>query len=440
MSKKWNTSKPAENTAKKDWYKLDLSAIVYPTLQRRDFSSVYRLSVLLKETIQPEVLQKAIDMALPRFPTYKVAMRKGLFWRYLEPNHRPGPFVQPDVKNPCQPMYFKENNRYLIRFYYYENRISFEAHHSLGDGTGGMCVLLTVTATYLRLLGKKIENEGMVMDIHAQPDPGELEDSYMKYANAKVKPPRPGEKTYRVRGTKEPFYTLNIIDGIMSVSEVIKVAKGYNATITEYLNAVLIYALMKRQEESFHLKLKPVKIAMPVNLRRFFPSITLRNFITMIYPGIDPRLGEYSFEEIVKHVHNYMQYYINEKFLRGDITTNAATTKNAFIRVVPLFVKDFVVRQFYARVQDRNSSAGLTNMGALPVPESMRPYIERFDIYMGQPFSSRTNCAIISFGDVLTINFASSIIEADVERHFFRKLVQDGIHVKIESNREIEDE
>ena len=33
----------------KDWYKLDLSAIVYPTLQRRDFSSVYRLSVLLKE-------------------------------------------------------------------------------------------------------------------------------------------------------------------------------------------------------------------------------------------------------------------------------------------------------------------------------------------------------------------------------------------------------
>ncbi len=440
MSKKWKASKVVESVGKKDWYKLDLSAIVYPTLQRRDFSSVYRLSVLLKEKIQPDLLQKAVDMALPRFPTYKAAMRKGLFWRYLEPNHRPGPFVQADVKNPCQPMYFKENNRYLVRFYYYENRISFEAHHSLGDGTGGMCVLLTVTATYLRLLGKEIENGGFVLDINEQPDPGELEDSYMKYANAKVKPPRPGEKTYRVRGTKEPFYTLNIIDGIMSTSEVIKVAKGYNATITEYLNAVLIYALMKRQEESFHIHLKPVKIAMPVNLRRFFPSNSLRNFITMIYPGIDPRLGEYTFEEIVKHVHNYMQYYINEKFLRGDITTNAATTKNAFIRVVPLFLKDFVVKQFYAKVQDRNSSAGLTNMGSLPVPESMRPYIERFDICMGQPFSSRTNCAIISFGDILTINFASSIIEADVERHFFRKLVQDGIHVKIESNREIEEE
>lgn len=439
MKKRGIASATVDAVTKKDWYKLDLSAIVYPTLQRRDFSSVYRLSVLLKEDVDPEVLQKAVDMTMPRFPTYKAAMRKGVFWRYLEPNHRPGPFVKPDVKNPCQPMHFKDNNRYLVRFYYYYNRISFEAHHSLGDGTGGMCVLLTVTATYLRLMGKEIETGGMVLDIHEQPDPGELEDAYMKYANAKVKPPRPGEKTYRVRGTKEPFYTLNIIDGIMSTSEVMKVAKSYNATITEYLNAVLIYALAKRQEEGFHMRLKPVKIAMPVNLRRFFPANTLRNFITMIYPGIDPRLGEYTFEEIVKHVHNYMQYYINEKFLCGDITTNAATTRNTLIRIVPLFVKDFVVRQFYTKVQDRNSSAGLTNMGALPVPESMHPYIERFDICMGQPFSTRTNCAIISFGDILTINFASSIIEADVERHFFRKLVKDGIHVKIESNREIED-
>lgn len=426
-----------EKGGRKDWYKLDLSAIVYPTLQRRDFSSVYRLSVVLKEEIQPEVLQKALDMTLPRFPTYKAAIRKGLFWRYLEPNDRPGPFVQLDVKNPCQPMNFKGNNRYLVRVYYFRNRIALEAHHSLGDGTGGMCVLQTLTATYLRLLGHTdIENTGFVLDINATPDPEELEDAYMRYANAKVCPPRLQEKAYRVRGTAEPFYTLNIIDGIMSVSEVMAVAKRYHATITEYLNAVLLHALLKKQLEEPHIRLHPVKIAMPVNLRRFFPSITLRNFITMIYPGVDPRLGEYTFEEIVTQVQNYMHYYINEKLLRGDITTNAATQRNPVIRVVPLFIKDLVVRTFYTKIQDRNSSAGLTNMGALKVPEGMKPYIERFDIYMGQPFSRRTNCAIISFGDVLTINFASSIIEADVERYFFRKLVKDGIHVKIESNRE----
>ncbi len=429
-------NKHAKKPVRTTWYKLDLSAIVYPTLQRRDFSSVYRLSVLLKEPVKPDIPQTAVDKTLPRFPTYKSAIRKGLFWRYLEPNNRPGPFVQRDINNPCMPMPFKANNRYLLRIYYYDCRISLEAHHSLGDGTGGMYLLQTITAQYLRELGASIKCGGFVLDIHEEPDPGELEDAYMRYSNADVRPPRPSEKTYRVRGTKEPFYTLNIINGILSSTEVKNVAKQYHVTITEYLNAVLLYALLEKQESEKPLKRLPVRIAMPVNLRRFFPSKTLRNFITMIYPSVDPRLGEYSFEEIVLHVHNYMQYYINEKFLRGDITTNAATQRHPLIRIVPLFLKDFVVRLFYTRVQDKNSSAGLTNMGALKVPEDMVPYLERFDICMGQPFSRRTNCAIISFQDTLTIGFASSIKEADVERYFFRRLIRDGIHVTIESNRE----
>ena len=419
------------------WYRLDLSAIVYPTLQRRDFSSTYRISILLKEDIDPALLQKAADHCLKRFPTYKVAMRKGLFWRYLEPNDRPGPFVMPDIRNFCMPMSFKTNNRYLIRIYYYGSRLSIEAHHSLGDGTGGMALTLTIAAEYLRLKGHDITYGGLVLDPRESPDPAEYEDAYMKYANASVCPARPAQETYRVRGTREDSHTFNVIDGIMSVKEVMAVAKSYHATMTEYLNAVLLYALLQKQQHEFHLRLKPVRIAMPVNLRRFFPSKTLRNFITMVYPAIDPRLGDYTFEEIVSEVHRYMQYYINEKFLRGDITTNANTKRNPFIRIVPLFIKDFVVRMFYTKVQDKNSSAGLTNMGAIKVPDSMKPFIQRIDIYMGLPFSSRTNCAIVSFEDVLTINFASSIIEADVERYFFTKLVEDGIHVTIESNRDL---
>jgi hypothetical protein len=163
----------------------------------------------------------------------------------------------------------------------------------------------------------------------------------------------------------------------------------------------------------------------------------LRNFIALVYPGIDPRLGEYSFEEIVRHVHNYMRYAINKKDMHGYITTNANSQKHPIVRLVPLFIKEFVIKSFYTRVQDQNSSAGLTNMGVLKLPENMKPHVERIDIYMGQPYSTRTNCAVISYEDILTINFASSIVETDVEKYFFRKLVQDGIHVKIESNREV---
>ena len=47
---------------------------------------------------------------------------------------------------------------------------------------------------------------------------------------------------------------------------------------------------------------------------------------------------------------------------------------------------------------------------------------------MGIPYSQRTNCAIVSFEDTLTVNFASCIIEADVERRFFQKLVEEDVY------------
>lgn len=421
------------------WYKLDLSAIVYPTLQRRNFSSVYRLSVVLKENVDPALLQRAVNMTLARFPSFKVAMRKGLFWRYLEPNERPGPFVEQDIVNPCMPISFRSGSRYLIRFYYYERRISLEVFHSLADGGGAMYLLRTVTAVYLRLKGYEIPDGHGVLDIYGEPDPEELEDAYMRYASAKVRPGRRRDKTYRIRGTLEPFYTLNIITGILPVDKTLAVTKKYKVSVTEYLNSVLLYALLKKQREDRVFRELPVSIAMPVNLRRFFPSKTLRNFITMVYPSIDPRMGEYTFEDILNQVHHYMRYYINDKFLNADITTNTAVTKNLLIRIVPLFFKDFVVRQFYKRVQDKQSSAGLTNLGVIETPEEMKEHIERFDVLMGQPFSARTNCAVASYKNTLSISFASSIVEADVERLFFCKLVQDGIPVKIESNRETEE-
>ena len=137
------------------------------------------------------------------------------------------------------PMHFHGNNRYLLRFYYYRNRISMEAHHSLGDGNGGMTVLNTITATYLRLKGYSVSNGYTVLDIFEKPHPEELEDAYMRYADVKYKPPRNTEKAFLVRGTKEDFHTLNVINGVISVSDIKKVAASYNATITEYLNSLL---------------------------------------------------------------------------------------------------------------------------------------------------------------------------------------------------------
>lgn len=115
------------------WYRLDNAGILYSALQREEYSAIYRFSALMTEPVRPAALQNAIDRVLPRFPSFAVRIRRGLFWYYLEPNTAPGPFLKADVANPCQPVRFREDNGWLVRFYYYRNRISLEVFHALSD-------------------------------------------------------------------------------------------------------------------------------------------------------------------------------------------------------------------------------------------------------------------------------------------------------------------
>ena len=126
-----------------------------------------------------------------------------------------------------------------------------------------MYLLRTLTAVYLRLKGYRIPVGQGVLDLCEEPDPEELEDAYIRYASSRVRPPRSREKTYRIRGTREPFYTLNIITGILQVQQVLSAAKAYQVSVTEYLNAVLLYALLKKQKSDRVFRELPVSIAMP---------------------------------------------------------------------------------------------------------------------------------------------------------------------------------
>ena len=108
------------------WYKLDSAGILYSALQKEEYSAIYRFSARMEREVDPAALQRAIDRCMPRFPSFAVRIRKGLFWYYLEPNHASGPFLKEDVSDPCQPVRFREDNGWLVRFYYYCNRISIE--------------------------------------------------------------------------------------------------------------------------------------------------------------------------------------------------------------------------------------------------------------------------------------------------------------------------
>ncbi len=428
--------KNGEPLETKKWYKLDNSANIYPAIQRSYYSSLYRFSAYLTEDVEKEILQKALDMTMPRFPVFDVCLKTGLFWQYLEKNTKEGPFVEEDIINPCTPIRFNENNGYLIRVYYYRKRISVEFFHALTDGAGALVFLKTLLAVYLRLKGYDIPNTHGILDINEEPKKEEEEDPYMKYADFKSKMGMIGKKAYRGVGTREPYHTLNVISGIIDVKEILKISKSYKVSLTEYLASVLIYVLIQKQEKEEKYHKKPVSLIIPVNLRPMFESKTLRNFILSVIPTIDPRLGEYTFEEVLAQVHYYMRYNINKKFFQAKINKNVSTQKNFVVRIAPLALKHIVVYLSYLRIGDSQATTTFTNPGVVDAPEEMKKYVDRFDVLLGQAFAARANCAAVTFKDTMVISFSSNIKETDVEREFFRKLVKDGVHVKIETNRE----
>ena len=420
---------------KPEWYRLDNAGVLYSALQKENYSAIYRFSAVMTEPVDKAALQRAVDRTMPRFPSFAVRIKQGAFWYYFEPNDAPGPFVKEDISNPCQPVRFKEDNGWLVRFFYYDRRISVEVFHAVSDGGGALVFFRTLLAVYLREMGYTIPNTHGILDVDEPPRKEEREDAYGRYATVRPRRESGGGKAYQNKGTAEPFYTFNVTMGFCSVARLKERAKVYGVSITEYLTAILLKVIVDKQHREAPRREKPVALAVPIDLRKWFPSETLRNFILTVRPMIEPDLGEYTFEEIVSQVHHYLRLNINRKKMQALLTGNVRFTTNKLLQVVPVVLKNPVMALGYQLAGVRPYSGTYTNPGPFPVPDEMAPHIHHMEVILGQATLPRPHCASISYGDIMEITFAGTMEESDTEREFFRFLVQDGVPVKIQSNR-----
>ena len=51
---------------KKQWYRLDNAALIFPAVMRKNWNNVFRVSVTLKEPVDPELLSRAAEDLLLR--------------------------------------------------------------------------------------------------------------------------------------------------------------------------------------------------------------------------------------------------------------------------------------------------------------------------------------------------------------------------------------
>lgn len=417
------------------WLKLDNAAKIYPAARNRDWTNVYRLSVTFKDEVDPTVLQEALNVTVKRFPSVAVRLRTGMFWYYLEELPE-APQVLHEEDCSLNRMTFRSIRKCAFRVLYYRRRMSVDIFHAVTDGNGALVFIKTLAAEYIRRrYGIEVPCEEGVIDIHEEVPESELEDSFGRY-DSPVSASRKEADAYRLSGTPEPDRFRHLTTGILDADEVKRMAHEYGATVTVFLSAVMMKAIYDLQNQKVRRpnKRKPVRVLIPVNLRKLFPSNTMRNFALYLTPDIDPRLGEYTFEEMISAIHHRLGLDLNAKTMAYKFTPNVRNERMKLLRIAPLFLKNAVMKLVYLAVGERKVSICFSNLGMVKLPSAMARYVTRIDFVLGVQASSPCNCGICTYGGRIYINFIRSISESELERLFFTTLRKLGLHVYIESN------
>lgn len=415
------------------WLPLDNAAKIYPAARRKNWSNVFRLSATLSEPIDRTAMQSALDVTVKRFPSIAVRLRRGLFWYYLQQlPHTPK--LQEEYSYPLIPMSKKETRRCALRVIIHNDRVAVEFFHSLTDGTGGMVFLKSLLAEYLeQKYAVTVPNTFGILDRMETPRPQELEDSFSRYAGP-IQASRREKTAWHLTGTPTKNGVSHVTCFQLPAKELLEQAHKHNVSLTVFLCAVMMDALQRLQAETSPRRTKPIKVLIPVNLRSLFPSESLRNFALYTTPQILPRLGRYTIDEICDVIQHWMALDVTPKQMSMKIATNVASEQLLAVRIMPLFIKNLVMKAVFNATGERKSCLSLSNLGQIRMPEEMVPYVKRMDFILGVQAAAPYNCGVLSWDDTLYLNFIRNIRQPKLEQQFFEVLRQLGIPVTVQSN------
>jgi len=407
------------------WSRLDNAAKIFPSNSSARDPKVFRFFCELQEPVDPQILQSALDETVRQFPFYCSVMKRGLFWNYLEDSSL-RPVVTQEDTPPCLSLYSPDRRGLLFRVSYYGRRINLEIYHVLADGTGALQFLCTLIHRYLleRYPGDLADPPPKLSYTASR---SQLwDDSFQKYYE---KPPMPKpaltRSAYHLRGERLPEHRLSVVEGHMPVEALLARSRARGATVTEFLTAVLIRAVHAQMR--LRDRARPVVITVPVNLRSYFPSESARNFFTTINIGYDFSQQPDDLDAVTAHVHRSFRENLTEKRLHERLNALCSLEHSIPLRLVPLLLKDRILRAA-VRLADRQATASFSNVGKVTMPAEMEGYIRLFGAFTSPGKLQATAC---SFQDRYVISFAGPFRGRDVERAFFRSLVQMGIDVEI---------
>ena len=411
------------------WRRLDNSAKIFPISAGKKYSTVFRLSAVLKEEIKPKILKAAVNKALEQYEYFRVKLKNGFFWNYLEYNPKEI-MIEEEKEYPCKYIEPKENNSYLFKVTYFDKKINIDIFHSLTDGNSGVMFFREIIYNYIELTHKEEFQEELRIkrkfDIST-------EDSYIKNYNKKAKGNNSSRKAYKLGGRKIKLGAISAIHEIIDLDQLKQEAKKYEATITQYLTAVLIYAIYQANYLKYKGK-KPIKVCIPVNLKKYFPSNTISNFFSYITVEAEMKKNNLdTFHKILDFVKKDFTKRLTPEEIQKTMSGNVKLGTNPFIKLIPLVVKKPIVRLSYLEIR-KYTTTTFSNIGRIGIIGKYQKYIEDFLMLIAPEPVEKIKCSACSFENHIVFTFTSILDDCAIEKEFYEFLKEKNINVKIESN------
>lgn len=413
------------------WDKLDNTANLFPVIAGDSLTNTYRISVTLKEEVRQPLLQKALDIVTPKIPGFNLRLRHGVFWYYFEENGKKAPKVTKEHNYPCRFIHSTRNNSYLFRVSYYQNRINLEVFHVLTDGMGGITFLRELVYQYLRLSHPELREK--LSDSLSPETSLNRDDSFLSNYKTKSKSVYKVKKAFLIKGERLPHDAFGVMHAYLSINELKKVCKEhYNISINEYLVATFIYATY-RENAGRITEEKPIRVAVPVNLRPYFESNTTKNFFAMISAEFIPVKNEYTFAEIAQITKESLRSQLSKEHLENIFSYNVSNEQKFMARAVPLPLKNLAIRLVYTKSALANTTT-ITNIGSITVLDDYKPYIEMFYAMLAFSKGQELKGTIASYEDTLCYSICSAWADTSIQRRMFKQMSSDGLNVTIETN------
>lgn len=409
------------------WRRLDNYAKLFPLASTKKYKTVFRISAVLKEQIDQEILEKSVRVALNKFKFFKVRMRKGLFWYYFENNSK-NPVIEEENDYPCKFIDLPLNNDYLFQVSYFDCKINLEIFHCLTDGSSAVHFLKEIVYNYIEM--KYLKNSSTALTKERQIK-YTSEDIYSKNYDKKIRAKREVKKAYNLKGRLLPPGVVSVTHEYMSSNKIREVAKAKGATITQFLTATLIYAIHKAGVEKDKSK-REVRIQVPVNLKKYFPSYTSSNSFSYIDVNVDTNKAG-SYDNILEDVKKQFAEKLTEEKLLKTIAVNLKLSNNWLLRCVPLFLKKIAVSHAHKKIRTYNTTT-LSNVGRIGIMAEYKPYIDKFLLLIAPENVEKIKCTVCAYEDITAFSITSVMEEKNVENTLKEILESQGIEVQIEGN------